>query len=183
MGRGVVEGQWIVSNAVRTNLQILKRSREAPQRGDIFALKPSDDRYLFGRVILADVPQTLAPMPGANLLYLYRHRSSDTSPDLSELRPDRLLIAPVWTNRLAWTKGYFQTLRNEPVQDADLLQQHCFFFPPLLPGATGKFVDQRGNELSRRVEPCGEWGLVSYRWIDDRVSDALGIPRVPLDGD
>jgi hypothetical protein len=60
-----------------------------------------------------------------------------------------------------------------------LLRRHCFFRVPIGPTAQGTFVDEIGKELSHRSDPCGEWGLVSYRWIDDHVSDAFGIPRVP----
>src|SRR5690349_19008788 len=102
-----------------TNLKVLRRSQKAPERGDIFMFTPYDDQHLLGRVILADVPQARAPMPGANLIYLYKHLFQDASPDQSHLRPNELLIAPVWTNRLAWTKGYFQTIKNEPLTPFD----------------------------------------------------------------
>lgn len=136
-------------------------------------------RYLFGRVILADVPQERAPMPGANLIYIYDQQSSSMRPDLAQLRPGRLLIAPVWTNDLPWKKGYFQTVDHADVGDFDVLRQHCFLRASLSPGATGKYVDESGFELKQMSTPCGEWSLVSYRWIDDRVSDAVGVQRVP----
>jgi hypothetical protein len=138
---------------------------------------PTDD-YLFGRVILADAPQDRAPMPGANLIYIYDRRSSVPKPEVSDLRPGRLLIPPLWTNRLPWTKGYFLTIEEQPLEKFDLLRQHCFSKVALSPGKLGTFVDEAGRTLAHRTEPCGEWSLVSYRWIDDRVSDALGIPRV-----
>jgi len=137
------------------------------------------ERYLFGRVILADALQGRAPMPGAHLLYIYDYQSSVMEPDDAELRPGKLLIPPVWTNSLAWKKGYFQTIENKEVGHFDLLQQHCFYMVPLSRSGTGKLFDETGLELKHRSDPCGEWGLVSYRWIDDRVSDALGIQRVP----
>src|SRR5713101_7550108 len=89
----------------RTNLRVLKRSRTPPKRGDIFVMQLSDGSYLFGRAILTDAPQEHAPMPGANLLYIYNARARTPNPHYAVLRPGRLLIPPVWTNRLAWTKG------------------------------------------------------------------------------
>ena len=50
---------------------------------------------------------------------------------------------------------------------------HCFV------DDRGIFYDEYGNKLSRRREPCGEYGLDSYLTIDDRISTALGIPLAP----
>src|SRR3712207_8228463 len=52
------------------------------QEGDIFRMKPADDFYIFGRVILAEPPREQAPMPKSNLLYIYGPRSCDGIPDL-----------------------------------------------------------------------------------------------------
>jgi len=159
---------------VKTNLQVLKRSNRPPQPGDVFAMKLPTGKYLFGTVLLADVPRDRAPMPGANLLYIYERQSDTRQPDYADLQPNRLLLAPLWTNRLAWTKGYFETVSNRALSRSDLVKQHCFYR-----AATEKFVDETGAVLERRSDPCGQWGLVSYRWIDDHVSDAVGIPRAP----
>ena len=118
-------------------------------------------------------------MPGSNLIYIYDRQSQTPTPQLADLRPGRLLIPPVWTNRLAWTKGYFRTIENRPIEHFDLLRQHCFCRTLPRPDAPKVFLDETGNQLPHRIEPCGVWGLVSYRWIDDQVSDSVGIPRVP----
>src|ERR1700742_191063 len=99
--------------AIQTNLRVLRESRKGPERGDIFVMQLPDESYLFGRVILAGVSQGSAPMPGANLIYIYAHRAPTPTIDERNLLPGRLLIPPVWTNDLGWTKGYFQTLANQ----------------------------------------------------------------------
>jgi Immunity protein 26 len=53
------------------NLRILKPSRPKLQPGDVFTFSPAPERFLFGRVILADLPKRRAPMPTANLIYIY----------------------------------------------------------------------------------------------------------------
>jgi hypothetical protein len=164
---------------IRTNLRTIKKTYASPERGDIFVMQLPRESYLFGRVVLADVPRERAPMPGAHLIYVYDQEYPTPQPQSAQLRPGRLLIPPVWTNSLAWRKGYFFTVDRWPVGPFDLLRQHCFFKVPIIPSASGKFVDETGAELPQRSEPCGDWGLVSYRWIDDRISDAIGIPRVP----
>jgi len=154
-----------------TNLRVLRPSRHRPVAGDVFALQVPDRSYLFGRVILVEPDR--APMPLSYLIYVYDHRGSDKAFDIRQLRPDRLLIPPVWINRMPWAKGYFETLANLPIDKGDLLEQHCFV------RWTGELLDETGATLPQRVEPCGDWALSSYRWLDDRISDALSIPRAP----
>lgn len=156
-----------------TNLRSLTPSRKVLKPGDIFVMLPPDDLYLFGRVILADSPN-LAPIPKSNLIYIYDRRASDMVPPLEALTPDRLLIPPHFVNRLGWSRGYFETVARVPLTPSDLLPQHCFWSP-----GRKRYYDESGQQIKARVEPCGAWGLGNYRVIDDLVSDALGIPRVP----
>jgi hypothetical protein len=117
-------------------------------------------------------------MPGANLVYLYGVQFDHRPPNLNNLTVANLLLPPVWTNNLGWTKGFFETLSNVSIRSFDLLPNPCFYVAPLRPGAPGSYVDDNGERLHHRSDPCGEWALASYRWIDDRVSDALDIVRV-----
>ena len=162
---------------VKTNLRLLKRSYKKRIPGDIFAMLLPNEQYLFGRLILSDLPAAKAPMPTSNLIYIYRVQSDDMiPPPLHELRPENLLIAPQFINRIPWTKGYFETVAHEPLRKADLLEQHCFW-----DSSRKIYTDETGEKIAKRIEPCGIWGLGSYRMLDDLISDALGIPRVPID--
>jgi len=157
---------------VLTNMQVLKPSRVKPRLGDLFILY-IEGRYLFGRVINTEAKAGWS-MPGAILIYIYRSESTTIEPpDRSKLKPANLLLPPMMTNRLAWSKGYFQTISNVPLEPDDVLPQHCFR------SANGDYFDEFATEIPRAVEPCGDWGLHSFRTIDDEVSDALGIPNVP----
>ena len=109
-------------------------------------------------------------MPGANLIYVYDVESATMEPP-DRLSPAHLLLAPMFVNRLPWSKGYLATVAHRELREEDLLRQHCFR------RWTGDYVDERGRSLPGRIEPCGEWGLGSYRLLDDGVSDALGIAR------
>lgn len=155
-------------------LQLLKPSRARLQPGDVFVMLPPDDLYLFGRVILVDMPGDKAPMPRANLIYVYRHRSATKDPDRDALKPDSLLLSPMYINRLPWSRGYFETVAHWPLEPDDLLQQHCF-----LSAWRGRYYDEFRNELPGPVEPVGDWGLHGYGSVDKQVSDALGIERAP----
>lgn len=133
-----------------------------------------DGDYLFGRVVAGPLDRSVAPMPGSFLVYIYRHRSPEPAPNHDELRRDCLLIAPAFVNQLGFTKGYLNVVDNRPVENADLLPNHCFR------RWNGDYLDERGRPLKARTEPCGEWGLGNYRTLDDQLSDALGIPRAPV---
>jgi hypothetical protein len=135
--------------------------------------------FLFGRVIRTDLPNGKAPMPGANLIYVYGYRSDDMQPDPAELRPDALLLPPLFINRAPWIDGYFQTVANWPLTDADLVERYCFRRRSPLDLEQFCFLDDERNELPGPIEPCGHWGLYSYRGIDNLISDVLGMERAP----
>jgi hypothetical protein len=131
-----------------------------------------DRRYLFGRVISTEAMAGWSMR--ANLIYVYSARSDvKAAPEESAVRRDRLLIPPLMTNRLPWSRGYFETLTNRPLDEHDVLKQHCFR------SSGGRYYDEALRELPGPTEPCGIWGLASYRTIDDAISEALGIPLAP----
>jgi hypothetical protein len=152
------------------NLRVLKPSRRPPKPGDVFALSPAADVFVFGRVV---DPVAVLGSITAVLLYVYTAVRSAPTPPLEELVREKLLIPPLFTNRLPWSRGYFDTLAWEPLEERDVLPQHCFR------DSRGWLFDDHGNRLQQAVEPVGIYMLDSFRTIDDSVCDALGIPRAP----
>ncbi len=155
-----------------TNLRKLKSSSRRPESGDVFAMLLPDGLYLFGRVI--STRAEIGPMEGVLLLYIYQHRADESAlPLREELRPDRLLLSPILTNSKGWREGVFETIGNIPLDESDVLDQHSFR------RWNGKYVDELSNPLPGPVEPVGDFGLASFRTIDDEISDALGFERAP----
>lgn len=152
------------------NLGVLKRTRRAPQAGDIFVMQPPDGRFLYGRVISTSA--AIGPMKDCILIYIYRPRSSEKMV-VPELNSDDLLVPPMLTNKLAWSKGFFELIDNRPLTPEDRLPQHCFARSWTTPP---QYFDDIGNQRSEPVQPVGEYGLQSYRTIDDRIPTALGLP-------
>lgn len=127
-----------------TNLRVLRPSRKKPKAGEVFALQLVDGRYLFGRVISTEAIAGPS-MGGAILIYVYRERSDQKElPERAELRPDRLLVSPIMTNQQPWTKGYFETIENLPLDGDDVLSQHCFR------RWDGRYFDEALNEFRGR---------------------------------
>lgn len=148
-------------------MAVLKRSRNKPEVGDLFAMLPPAGKYLFGRVIRTDA---MGPMK-ALLIYIYADRSEGKKAP-ENLSPHSLLIPPTFTNALGWTHGRFETIENRPLGPGDVLERHCFY-------ADDRYYNEDWEVVPERTEPCGFGGLVSYRMLDDMISDALGIPRIP----
>lgn len=148
------------------NLRGLKPSRRAPREGDIFALLPPDGEYLFGRLV--SVNASVGPFAPLILAYVYRARSREKL-RVPQLGRTELLIPPIMTNRLPWSKGYFEVVEHRPLEAGDCLPQHCFR------GFQGAYFDEFSNPLSEPTEPVGVRGVSSCGSIDDRISKALGI--------
>lgn len=160
------------------NLEMLTPSRKRLNVGDVFALKPKGHPYYFGRVIRLDA---IGLAGGAILIYIYNAKSDDKG-SIPVLDKRHLLIAPTMINRLPWSRGYFETVANLPLSDEDILHPHCFeddWRHVLFPGSPIIYRDEYGNRLPGRTEPCGIYGLGSFRTVDDDVSEALGIPLAP----
>ena len=151
------------------NLRVLKKSRRKPEVGDIFALQARAGEYLFGRVVSVDA--RIGGFDNVVLVYVYNARST-TKASVPMLDKRNLLVPPIGTNRQPWLRGYFETIATQPLRAKDVLAKHCFG-----PSFAGKYYDEQGRELQARTEPCGEYGVESYRTIDDAISDAVGIPR------
>lgn len=149
------------------NLVVLQKSRRRPAPGDLFAMKLGRGPFLFGRVIRTDADA--GGFPNANLIYIYRFQSAKKAVH-EDLSRDHLLLPPVMTNNLPWSRGYFEHLGNRPLEAQDRLPRHCFR------DDRGWYFDETGKRLPGPLDPVGEWGLHSYRTIDDAISIALGIP-------
>ena len=162
------------SSSEVTNLVVLRKNRKPIRPGDFFVFKMIDERYRFGRVVITDISGD--PWPGANLVYVYDSSASEPQlPPQDQLRPDRLLIPPLWINLQGWWRGYFQPLGNQPLTKSDVLNPHCFW-----ESLTERFLDEHGNALSatHTREQCGVWGLSSHRGLESRVSKAIGLAPV-----
>src|SRR5215470_5865243 len=140
------------------NLAVLKKTRRPPEVGDIFVMQPPDGQFLFGRVI--DTNANPLGVGGGVLIYVYRARSAAKTP-VPELLRGQLLVPPMMTNKQPWTKGYFEQVENRPLSAMDQLPRHSF------KDIRGWYFDQAGKRLDGPTEPVGQWGLHSYRTIDD----------------
>lgn len=157
-----------------------KPSRRKVSPGDVFAIKiPAG--YLLGRVIATDVKSSAWDEPHLHLLYIYAGvRESVSGIHPSNFRPPKLLIPPVITNKLAWSRGYYETVAHIPLEPADLLERHIFREPARNPDQQ-RFWDEHARPVDeieiRDMSLVGIQALQSYLTTENRVSLALGLGR------
>ena len=155
---------------ITTNLRVLKKTRRKPEVGDIFAFQVEQvaDRFFFGRVIATDATFGGISDFNAVLIYLYRVSSTDKT-IIPPLRPTELLVPPIGTNTLPWTRGFFELVRTGANGSHDVLPEHCFR------NSRGEYFDERGNRLRGPVDPVGDYGLAGIGAIDLEIGKALGV--------
>jgi hypothetical protein len=157
------------------NLEKLAGRGRRPDQGDVFELCVKNGPRVLGLVVgdgQSEVVRT--PVPGAYLIYVFDPTPWSDDIPRGRVSGDDLLIPPAYTNQRPWTLGYFRVMRNERDVDRLLLSRHCF------EATEGVFLDERRNRISQRWEPCGIWAGHSLEWLDDQISDALGIARAPI---
>ncbi len=150
------------------HLEILKKSRSKVKTGDIFVLKPKGFDYYFGRTMSIDANCGFGQ--GAVLIYIYNIKSKDKN-IIPVLNKNKLLLSPLFTNYLPWSKGYFETIGNRSLTVEDTFTQHCFKHPE-----KDIYYNEFGDKLDKEYLPVGFYGLSSYKSIDDKISKVLGIP-------
>ncbi len=151
-----------------TNMRILKKTRKSPQVGDYFVLQIVEGKYHWGRVIKKDVVG--GGYPNSILVYIYNVCTQEKSL-VPELIKEDLLIPPKVTNELPWKKGYFEMVGNGELKEGDKFDFHCFYDVVF-----DCYMDENGERILKRIEPCGSYGLASFSSIDDELSQALEIP-------
>jgi hypothetical protein len=153
------------------NMQQMGGSRKTLKAGNVFTFHIGARGYGYGRIVRTDVDFG----GDADTILIYIYNRFDTEPDHNSiLSPRQLLLPPILTNRLPWSRGYFTIISSCALSQDDILPVHCFWDV-----LNEKHVNENGKKLARKIEPCGIYALDSFRTIDRAISEALGIPPSP----
>ncbi|MFN0093941.1 MAG: Imm26 family immunity protein [Dehalococcoidia bacterium] len=162
-----------ITSPSQTNLRLIRRTRQRQIPGNVFAMLPPDDRgYLFAQV--SQIGREDGLMRGSLVIHVFALRKAELTVTCDEIDQADPLIDPIWTNSRGWSVGgVFLTVTNCPVR------------PNRVIGAFKTYDGLVVDECRRTVQfahegTLGIWGLASYRSLDDKISDALGIKRAPL---
>lgn len=156
-----------------TNMRGFDGPGARPKDGQVFIISIGE-HVLPGRVIRTDAKS--GPSMSGILTYVFQPVRPEWSPDngREDIRVDRLLIPPFLINQKPWSLRFFHRVAQlDSFGEDERLTLHCFR------AANGTLTNELGEEVTQAVEPLGPWALDSYRTVDDALSDALGIPRVP----
>jgi hypothetical protein len=153
----------------------MKGQRRELELGDVFVFQlDSDGSYRFGRIVKIGQMTSEARFHGDAMVYLYAPAFAEPKPDYDQLTPDRLLVPPDFVTKWMWHKGYFRTVDQRPLAEADLLKQHCFYS-----GDLEWYVDENDRRLDRRYEPCGSFGLPVFDWLEEQIDAAVAGKPIP----
>lgn len=151
------------------SLEALGQTETPPCPGDVFVVKLKGGDYYFGRAI-SNVE--ILSWPGT-LAYVYALHSRDAiAPTV--LPRNCLLTPPMILDPICWRYGLIKVVENRPLQRSDVLEVHCFHDVVFK-----KYVDENGQRLAERVEPCGVYGLKQPRGLAVAMCTALGLPLPP----
>ncbi|MCF2861315.1 Imm26 family immunity protein [Pseudoalteromonas sp. Cnat2-41] len=152
----------------QTNMEVQKPYRKKPKVGDIFRLKYSGCRYIFGQVV--SLTANTGGFENCIKVNVFDFVTSDPE-KVNEDEFNELMFAPLFINRLGFSRGYMPILANKPLMK--LTTKYCYFDVPFK-----KYIDPDGDEIPNPVGLVGTWGLSNYLVLDDLVSEKLGIPCI-----
>ncbi|MBQ4859243.1 MULTISPECIES: Imm26 family immunity protein [unclassified Pseudoalteromonas] len=143
--------------------------------GDVFRLEYPEKKYIFGRIMTLD--SEVGGFPDCIKIHIYNVISEQIEIP-KNLIQEPLLVAPVFINKLGFSRGYMPVIGNIAVEPNQNDDGACYLkvFPSCC------HVDEAGNEIEEN-ELEGVWGLGNYRTMDDSISKALGIPEAPDEDD
>lgn len=147
------------------NLIQMKKSRRTPSAGDLFVLQPQEGIYLLGKVIRAkwDIPDDF--LRGSYVVHLYRKKlNTFDGVESIDLTAEDLLLPPQIINQLAWTKGYFMTVGNKPVNSQELPESYGFYHD-----FWNLYFDINGIEQTRKPVICGNFAMGNHLTIEDKM--------------
>lgn len=102
-------------------LKVIKRTRNEPSEGDIFVLSPRENIYFYGRVLKSNINHIWKDtfVHGKNVIVVFKAKNTEISMDRYSPDYDNLLIKPAIVDKSYWSKGFFFTIGNNPVESLE----------------------------------------------------------------
>lgn len=149
-----------------TKIELQLIYRKHLKAGDVFRLRYPGERYFLGQV--SSINAKARGFEDSILINIFAFEHS--SPIyISSLPSLELLVAPLYINRLGFSRGYMPVIGNAPVMETSL--EYCYFDV-----LHKKYLDSKWNEISDPKGLVGTWGLSNYLVMDDLISEKLGLP-------
>ncbi|MEI6533005.1 MAG: Imm26 family immunity protein [Candidatus Roizmanbacteria bacterium] len=143
----------------------LNHSRKPVDEGDIFVCSPQQGEFIWGRVIKGNGIKVFA---GNEILVYFYNVITTSSNIIPSLDKNNLLIPPQFVIKQYWSSGDFETIEKRSLKNEEILNVHCFY-----DGLYKKYVNEFGQDLDKKYEPCGTYGFPSAMLIAKRLKEAL----------
>lgn len=152
------------SKASDYQLQIIKRKRIYPEKGDIFKVNPKDDIYLHGIVLNNHINS----INGEDLLVILLFKQNvDIYKSINNgVKEEELLIRPQIVGKEYWTRGFFYNI--EHYDEMPEIKDYGFYSV-----GKGVFFDEYGKLLTEQPKLLGTYGVATISGIARQVNQEL----------
>ena len=147
-------------------LRVIKRKRKRPQEGDVFVLSPRENVYFYGKVLKSNIEtvDNNTFIEGNNVIAIFNCKTRDISLDNYKPNYDDLLIRITIVDYNYWTRGYFYTIANIPLNDYEKNLDYGFFDIDF-----GKFYKETGERLNHKPKIFGMEGITTIIGIARKI--------------
>ncbi len=143
-----------------------QKSNKKPKEGDIFVLKPKNELFCFGKVIMTNVESRDSFVNGMNLVFIYDHFSeNEIIPE--DIENYKVLLAEVVNHQL-WIKGFAKNVAFSEVNKKEIDTDYAFW--DILKNT---YVDIKGNPVNSVPQIKGTYGLASYGVIGKEIHKVI----------
>ena len=151
-------------------LKVIKKSKTEPVEGDIFVLSPREDIYFYGRVLKSNINHISQDtfVHGKSVVVIFKCKNNEIS--MSNYYPNYndLLIRPEIVDKSYWSKGYFFTIENKPLDDNEKKLDYGFYSI-----GKGKFLKETGIEIDHQPVLLGTYGIATISGIAYEIEKEL----------
>lgn len=150
-------------------LQVIKRKRIYPKKGDIFEIKPKGNILLHGMVINNHINN----INGDDLLLvlIFKEHVDVRRCVIKGIKSDDLLIPPQIVGKEYWARGYFCNV--DGYDDTIRIDNYGFYYI-----GKHKFCDEYGNEMKEEPELLGIYGVATIIGVAKKINQELIIAGI-----
>ena len=153
-------------------LEVIKRKRIIPQKGDVFILKPQLSDYYFTGVVLFGEIHTWAheDLDNLSIVAIFNNKTKSLNDIQFEMDFDNLLIAPGFVPKEYWSKGLFYNI-GVKVKIPENLDFGIYN------SISCDYEDAYGNKLDRIPYIIGSDGITTGMGIAYKINTELYINK------
>lgn len=151
-------------------LNVIKKVKNKPNEGDVFLVSPRKGIYYYGRVLKTDIKHIKNDIfiHGKNVVFIFKSKTKTLDISNYSQNYEELLTGPEIVDITYWTKGYFYTIANIPIDDYEKELDYGFYSI-----GKGKFFKEDGYELMHQPLILGTYGIATITGIARNIEKEL----------